>query len=148
VEQRLRKGHPETAPPRNPSHLQTPNPDTIADAKKCLLTGAGYSCPLRGSARVWPIQIWLHSAKHRTEHRDPNGEVRARTKVAEGVCHPIGRTTVSTNQTPQSSKRLNYQPKSTHGEPLAPDGYVAEDGLICHHWEGRHLVLWRLHAPG
>ena len=35
-----RKGHPETAPPGDPSHTQTPNPDTIADAKKCLLTGA------------------------------------------------------------------------------------------------------------
>jgi len=34
------KGHPETAPlaPRDPSHIQTPNPDSIADAKKYLLT--------------------------------------------------------------------------------------------------------------
>jgi hypothetical protein len=37
VEQR-NKGHPETAPPGDPS-LQTPKPETIADAKKCLLTG-------------------------------------------------------------------------------------------------------------
>jgi hypothetical protein len=29
-----------------------PNPDAIADAKKRLLTGAWYGCPLRGSARV------------------------------------------------------------------------------------------------
>ena len=28
------------APPGDPSHMQTPSPDTIADAKKCLLTGA------------------------------------------------------------------------------------------------------------
>jgi hypothetical protein len=35
-----RKGHPETFPPEDPSHMQTPNPDTIADATKCLLTGA------------------------------------------------------------------------------------------------------------
>ena len=26
--------------PGDPFHMQTPNPDTIADAKKCLLTGA------------------------------------------------------------------------------------------------------------
>jgi hypothetical protein len=26
--------------PHLPSHMQTPNPDTIADAKKCFLTGA------------------------------------------------------------------------------------------------------------
>ena len=33
-------------------HLQTPNPDTIEDAKKCLLIEAWYSCPLRGSVRA------------------------------------------------------------------------------------------------
>jgi hypothetical protein len=33
------KGYPEI-PPGDPSHIQSPNPDTIADAKKCLLTGA------------------------------------------------------------------------------------------------------------
>ena len=32
--------HPETALPRDPSHIQSPNPDTIIDAKKCMLTGA------------------------------------------------------------------------------------------------------------
>ena len=34
------KDHPETAPPGDPSHMQTPNPDSIVDANKCLLTGA------------------------------------------------------------------------------------------------------------
>jgi hypothetical protein len=37
------------------SQMQTPNPDTIADAKKCLLTGAWFTCLLRDSARPWPI---------------------------------------------------------------------------------------------
>jgi hypothetical protein len=32
--------HPETAPPGVPSHKQPPNPDTIVDANKSLLTGA------------------------------------------------------------------------------------------------------------
>ena len=36
VEQRLRKGHPETAPPTDPSHLQLQNPDTIVDANQVL----------------------------------------------------------------------------------------------------------------
>jgi hypothetical protein len=31
--------HPETAPPGDPSHIQPPNPDTIAYARKILLTG-------------------------------------------------------------------------------------------------------------
>jgi hypothetical protein len=39
-----RKGHPDIAPPRNPSHLQTSKPDIIADAKKSLLSGAWYGC--------------------------------------------------------------------------------------------------------
>jgi hypothetical protein len=37
-----RKSHPETAPPRDPSHIQSPNLDSIADDHKCLLTGAWY----------------------------------------------------------------------------------------------------------
>jgi hypothetical protein len=35
-----RKGHPENAPLGDPSHIQSPNTDTIVDAKKCMLTGA------------------------------------------------------------------------------------------------------------
>jgi hypothetical protein len=108
------KGHPETAPPGDLSPMQTPNPDTIADAKKCLLRGAWYSCLLRGSARSLPIQMWMLVANHQTEHRDHNGGVRGRTEGAEGLWSPIGRTTISTNQIPQSSQEL-HQPKSTHG---------------------------------
>ena len=42
----------------------------------------------------------MSTAKHWTERRDHSGEVRARTIGAEGVCNLIGRTTISTNQTP------------------------------------------------
>jgi hypothetical protein len=31
-------------------HIQSPNPNTIGNAKKCLFTGARYSCLLRGFA--------------------------------------------------------------------------------------------------
>jgi hypothetical protein len=31
--------------------------------------------------------------------------------------------------------------------PMAPAVYVAEDGLVCHQWEERSLVLRRLNAP-
>jgi hypothetical protein len=44
--------------------------------------------------------MWMLAANHRTEHRDPNGTIRGRTEGAEGVCYPVGRTTVSTNQNP------------------------------------------------
>jgi hypothetical protein len=52
MEQRPKERLSSDCPPRSgdPSHMQTPNPDAIADAKKCLQTGAWYSCPLRGSA--------------------------------------------------------------------------------------------------
>ena len=33
-----RKDHPDTAPPGDPSHIQSPNPGTIVDANKYLLT--------------------------------------------------------------------------------------------------------------
>ena len=36
-------------------------------------------------------------------------------KGAEGVCNPIARTILSTNQTLKSSQGLNHLPKSTHG---------------------------------
>ena len=84
------------------------------DAKKCLLTGAWYSCLLRGSASAWKIQRRMLAANHWTEHRVPNGGVRERTEGAEGVCNPIGRTTISTNQTPQNSQGLSHQQRSTH----------------------------------
>jgi hypothetical protein len=41
----------------------------------------------------------MHAAKHLTGYRVPNGEVRARTEVAEGACNSIGRITISNNQT-------------------------------------------------
>jgi hypothetical protein len=39
-----------------------------------------------------------------TEDRVPNGGVRESTEGAEGVCNPIGRTTISTNQTPRAPR--------------------------------------------
>jgi hypothetical protein len=39
VKQRLKERPTETAP-GDPSHIQSPNPDTIVDVNKCLLTGA------------------------------------------------------------------------------------------------------------
>jgi hypothetical protein len=39
-------------------------PVTIADAKKCLLAGAGYGYLLRGSARALPIQIRILAPKY------------------------------------------------------------------------------------
>jgi len=89
--------------------MQTPNPDTIADAKKNLLTGGWYSCPLRDSARAQPIKMQILVASHQIAPGDPNGGVRGRIEGAEGLFNSIERTTISTNQTPppQSSQELN-----------------------------------------
>jgi hypothetical protein len=54
------------------------------------------------------------AANHLTEHWEQNGIVRRRTEGVEGVCNSKGKTTISTNKTPQSSQGLNYQPKNTH----------------------------------
>jgi hypothetical protein len=105
-----RNDHPETGPPGDPSHMQSPNPDTIVDANKCLLTGAWYSCLLRGSASAWLIQKWRLTAIHLTEHRISNEGARERTQGAEGVSSPIW-----TNQYAQSSQTLNHPANSTHG---------------------------------
>jgi len=45
------------------------------------------------------IQMRMLAVNHRTEYRDPNGGVREQTKGVEGACNPIGKTTISTNQT-------------------------------------------------
>jgi hypothetical protein len=51
-EQRLKEKSLETAPCEHPSHIQSSNLDTIADAGKCFLIGTCYGCLLRGSARA------------------------------------------------------------------------------------------------
>jgi hypothetical protein len=44
------------------------------------------------------------AVNHWTEHRGPYGGVRGKAEEAEGVCNPIGRTAISTNQITQSSR--------------------------------------------
>ena len=63
--------------------MQIPNPDTIVDGKKCLWKGDWSSCLLGGSARSWPIQMWMFTVNHWTEHRDCNEGVRGRTEVVK-----------------------------------------------------------------
>ena len=95
--------------------MQPPSPGTIADANKCWLRGAWYRCFLRGFAKSLLIQMWMLAVNHQNELWDPNVEVRGRTEGAEEVCNIIGKTTISTNQTPQSSQELKLQPNKTHG---------------------------------
>ena len=130
-----RKDHPETAPPGDQSHKQPPNPDTIANARKILLTGPWYSCLLRGYASAWQIQKWMLTDSYWMEYKASNEGARESTQGAEGVCNPIGRTTIWTNQYPPPQELVSLV------------AYVAEDGLVGHRWEERPLVLQRLYAP-
>ena len=45
-----------TFPTWDPSHVQTPNPDTIADAKMCLQTGVWHGCHLTKTDTDTPNQ--------------------------------------------------------------------------------------------
>ena len=110
--------------------------------------GAWYSCLLRGSARAWRIQSQTLPANHWPENRVSNGGGRERTEGAKGVWNPIGKGTVSTNQThyPQSSEGLT-QLNSTYGATHVSATYVAEDGLVRHQSEEKLLVLWRFDDP-
>jgi len=95
-----------------PTYIQPPNLNNIPDANKCMLTGAWYSCLLRGSSRSWQIPRLNHPVNHRTENRVPFGEDRDSIIGAEVPCNPV-RTTVVTNQI---SAGLMHFLKSEHGQ--------------------------------
>jgi hypothetical protein len=73
------------------------------------------------------LQRWIFAANHWTERRVRNGGVRERTEGAEGICNPIGRRTISTNQNPYNSQGLNHQPRSTYGSSC-----ICSRGWPCH----------------
>jgi hypothetical protein len=87
------------------------------------------------------MQRWILAANHCNGHGVSSGRVRVMTEGAEGVCNPIGRTTISTKHTPQSSQGLGHQPKSTHGGAHGASHILTEDGLVGHQWEDRPFVL-------
>jgi hypothetical protein len=79
------------------------------------------------------------SANHWTKHRVPNGRAGERTEGAEGVCNPVGRTIISTNQIPSELTGTNQR---VHMEGImSPVAYVAYDDLVGHQWKERALVL-------
>jgi hypothetical protein len=58
-------------------------------------------------------------------HSAPNGGARESTQGAKGICNPIGRTTIWTNQYSLELMSLAV--------------YVAEDGLVGHQWKERPI---------
>jgi hypothetical protein len=70
---------------------------------------------------------------YKMEHRVPNAEARESNQGAEGVCNPIGGTTIWTNPPPP--------------ELVSLAAYVAEDGLVSHHWGERPLGIANFICP-
>jgi hypothetical protein len=135
---------------RDPSHIQTTNPDIFADTKKCLLTEVWYSFLPRSSARAWQIQRLMLAASHWTEHGVPNGGVRGKTEWAGGVCNLKEEQQYQLTRPPQSSQGLNHKLKSTHG------GTHGSSHICSRGWPWRAsmggealgpLILCRLDAP-
>jgi hypothetical protein len=58
------------------------------------MTGGLYSHLLRGYASASQIQKWMLTDIHWTVHRVSNEGARESTQGAEGVCSPIGGTTI------------------------------------------------------
>ena len=76
--------HPEIAPPGDPSHNQPPNPDSMADANKKLLTGACYNCLLRAFASAGQIQMWMLTIIHWMGTRSPMKELEKVPRELKG----------------------------------------------------------------
>ena len=112
-----RKGHPETALPGDPSHMQLQNPDTIADAGNLLLIRGWYGWLLKVSSKISKIQRQMFTAKESPECAVLTEEVEKRLKEMRVLVAPrtelqcqIARTLL-----PPSSWELNHQPNNTHG---------------------------------
>jgi len=85
----------------------------------CAVTKPRHYCRcqerLADRSLIWMSpEMWMLAVSYLIEQGDRDGGVRERSEEGEGVCNPIGRTTISTNQTTQSSQGQNHQPKSTH----------------------------------
>jgi hypothetical protein len=80
------------------------------------------------------------TVNHWTEPGDPNERIKGTAEGAKGECNPIGRTTVSINQTPQNSQGLNHQSKSMHGS-VHGSTYICSRGLP-------HLESVQREVPG
>jgi hypothetical protein len=74
----------ETTPPRDPSHNQPRNPDTIAYASKILLKGPWYSCLVWGYASAWQIQKWMLTVIYRMEQGPPMEKLEKAPRELKG----------------------------------------------------------------
>jgi hypothetical protein len=77
-----KKGHPEIAPPRDPFLLQTPNPDTIADANKHLF--AGFCCSCSGQVMLKPDQHRCKCTQVKVQTQSSGQFFKTKVKAGHG----------------------------------------------------------------
>jgi hypothetical protein len=77
-------------------------PNTVAVAKRHLVTGVFCGYSLGGSPSNRQMHMWMLGANHLTELRDLCGGAGRRTRGTEGNCNPLGKT-MSAGQTIQCS---------------------------------------------
>jgi len=134
------KGHLGTAPPGDPSFLQTPNQTLLVNM--CLLTGSWCGSSLGGPASNWPIQMWMFEAKHQAELRESSGLAGRRTRGMEGGggCNPTRRTTRA-GWTTQCSQRLDHQSRSVQGRTHGSRYLCSRERLCLTAVQGEALGL-------
>jgi hypothetical protein len=121
-----RKGHPETATSGDPSHKQPQNPDTIADAKKCLLIEAWHSCLWEAFPDLTNTDV--EACNHQS---DWEWEPQWRSQEKDWRSWITRSTNWTTPPRPPFPELLGTKPP-TKAYTIAPAAYVAEDDLIWH----------------
>ena len=82
------------------------------------------------------------SANHWIECWFPDGGVVKGTEgVEEGVCSPMGGTTVCKGQSPGAPRDWTINQIVHMEEPMPPAKFVAEDGLVGHKRDDQSLGL-------
>jgi hypothetical protein len=88
MEQRLKKGPPGDCHTWGSILSADTKSNTVAIAKRCLLTGTWCDYFLRGSDSNRPMQMWMLGANHQTGLRDSYSGAGGRTRGAEGISIP------------------------------------------------------------
>jgi hypothetical protein len=86
--------HLEIAISRDPSHNQPPNADTIAYTSKILLKGPDIAVSCETTLGPSKHIKWMLTVSYWMDHRAPNGGARENNQGAEGICNPMGGTTL------------------------------------------------------
>jgi hypothetical protein len=134
-----RKGYLETAPPEDPSHIESPNPDTIVMMGSATDRSLIWLSPERLCQTLTNTEVEVRSHNHWTGHCVHSGGVLEGIEVVEEVCSPIGGATVSSGQSPRAFGDWTTN-QSKHGETRG-SGCICVKRQPCWTLVGR-AALW------